>query len=59
MILFDTNTDTSQVIATRTYTERRFNGVLPLQVNGNYAVWEQSAYQAEDGRADQSRHHPV
>jgi len=49
MILFDTGTDTSQVIATRTYTERRLNGVLPLQVNGNYAVWEQSAIKRKTG----------
>jgi hypothetical protein len=42
VILFDTNTHTSQVIATKTNTERRFKFVLPIQVNGNYAVWEQS-----------------
>jgi hypothetical protein len=42
VILFDTGTGTSQVIATRTNTERRFKFVLPIQVNGNYAVWEQS-----------------
>ena len=40
--MFDTGTGTSQVIATRTNTERRFKFVLPIQVNGNYAVWEQS-----------------
>ena len=49
VILFDTGTGTSQVIATRTYTERRLNGVLPLQVNGNYAVWEQSAIKRKTG----------
>ena len=42
VILFDTSTGTSQVIATKTNTERRFKFVLPIQVNGNYAVWEQS-----------------
>jgi hypothetical protein len=42
VILFDTGTGTSQVIATRTNTEQRFKFVLPIQVNGNYAVWEQS-----------------
>jgi hypothetical protein len=42
VILFDTGTGTSQVIATRTNTQRRFKFVLPIQVNGNYAVWEQS-----------------
>ena len=40
VILFDTGTGTSQVIATRTNTERRFKFVLPIQVNGNYAVWD-------------------
>jgi hypothetical protein len=50
VILFDTSTDTSQVIATRTNTERRFNGVLPIQVNGNYAVWEQSAIKRKTGQ---------
>ena len=49
MILFDTSTDTSQVIATVTSTERRRKGVLPLQVNGNYAVWEQSVITRKTG----------
>lgn len=49
MILFDTSTDTSQVIATRTSTEQRLKGALPLQVNGNYAVWEQSAIKRKTG----------
>lgn len=49
VILFDTSTDTSQVIATRTNTERRFKGVLPIQVNGNYAVWEQSEVRRKTG----------
>ena len=49
VILFDTSTDTSQVIATRTNTERRFKFVLPIQVNGNYAVWEQAEIKRKTG----------
>jgi hypothetical protein len=49
VILFDTSTDTSQVIATRTDTEKRFKFVLPIQVNGNYAVWEQSDVKRKTG----------
>ena len=49
VILFDTGTGTSQVIATRTNTQKRFKFVLPIQVNGNYAVWEQSAVKRKTG----------
>jgi hypothetical protein len=49
VILFDTSTDTSQVIATRTDTERRRKEVLPIQVNGNYAVWEQLDIKQQTG----------
>ena len=49
MILFDTSTDTSQVIATRTDTEKRFKSVLPIQVNGNYAVWQESTVKRKTG----------
>lgn len=49
VILFDTSTDTSQVIATRTDTEKRFKSVLPIQVNGNYAVWQQSTVKRKTG----------
>ena len=49
VILFDTSTDTSQVVATRTNTERRFKFVLPIQVNGNYAVWEQAEIKRKTG----------
>ena len=49
VILFDTSTDSSTVIATRTNTKKRFKFVLPIQVNGNYAVWEQSAVKRKTG----------
>lgn len=42
VVLFDTSTATTHVLATRTNTERRLKLVLPIQVNGNYAVWEQA-----------------
>jgi outer membrane protein assembly factor BamB len=49
VILFDTNTDSSTVIATRTNTKKRFKFTLPIQVNGNYAVWEQSEVKRKTG----------
>ena len=40
IILFDTSTDSSLVIFSRTDTKRRAFEMLPIQVNGNFAVWE-------------------
>jgi hypothetical protein len=44
MVVFDTATSESEVVYTRSETERRFFQVLPTQVNGNYAVWQQAVF---------------
>ena len=44
VVLFDTSTATSEVLYTKTETERRAFDITPTQVNGNYAVWMQTTY---------------
>ncbi len=44
IVLFDTAASESQVVYTRSETDRRFFQVLPNQINGNYAVWQQVAF---------------
>lgn len=41
LILFDTSNDSSLVIYSKTDTKRRAFQMLPIQVNGNFAVWQQ------------------
>ena len=41
MVLFDTSTGTSQVLYSKTNTDKKSFDILPIQVNGNYAVWQQ------------------
>jgi outer membrane protein assembly factor BamB len=49
IILFDTTTSTSEVVYSRTRTERREFFILPIQVNGNYAVWHQATLSTRNG----------
>jgi len=49
IILFDTATDSSLVVYSKTDTERRAFGLLPIQVNGNFAVWERSTASQRTG----------
>jgi hypothetical protein len=44
IVLFDTATSESQVVYTRSETDRRFFQFLPTQVNGNYVVWQQTVF---------------
>jgi hypothetical protein len=44
IVLFDTSTLTSQVLYRKKATERRDFGLLTTQVNGNYAVWQQTVF---------------
>jgi outer membrane protein assembly factor BamB len=49
IILFDTSTGSSLVIYSRTDTERRGIDLLPIQVNGNFAVWQQVTFSKKTG----------
>lgn len=49
IVLFDTSTGTSQILYSKTNTDRRFFNILPIQVNGNYAVWQQLVISKKDG----------
>jgi hypothetical protein len=42
VVLFDTTTSTSEVVYSKTNTDHRQFFILPTQINGNYAVWQQS-----------------
>jgi hypothetical protein len=44
IVLFDTSTSTSQVLYSKKATDRRDFGIHPTQMNGNYAVWQQTVY---------------
>ena len=44
IVLFDTTTSESQVVYTKSETDRRYFQVLPTQINGNYAVWQQTVF---------------
>jgi hypothetical protein len=44
IVLFDTSSATSDVIYSKTDTDRRSFSILPIQVNGNYAVWQQATF---------------
>lgn len=44
VVLCDTSTSTSQVLYRKEATDRRDFVLLPTQVNGNYAVWQQSVF---------------
>jgi hypothetical protein len=44
IVLFDTTSATSEVIYSKTDTDRRSFFILPIQVNGNYAVWQQATF---------------
>jgi hypothetical protein len=46
VVLFDTSTGESEVLYTKRHTERRSYDVIPTQVNGNFAVWQQTAYRS-------------
>ena len=46
VVLFDIATGTSEVLYSKLDTDKRSFDVLPLQVNGNYAVWQQIAFRA-------------
>ena len=41
VVLFDISTGTSQVLYSKTNTDKKSFDILPIQVNGNYAVWQQ------------------
>ncbi len=49
VVLFDTSTATSQVVYSKTETDRRFFDIIPIQVNGNYAVWQQTVISKRTG----------
>ena len=49
VVLFDTSTATSQVLYSKTETDRRFFNIIPIQVNGNYAVWMQTVISKRTG----------
>ena len=42
IVLFDTTTSASEVVYSKTETDRRQFFILPTQINGNYAVWQQA-----------------
>jgi hypothetical protein len=44
VVLFDTSTGDSEVLYTKRQTQRRLFDVIPTQVNGNFAVWQQTVY---------------
>jgi hypothetical protein len=46
VVLFDTSTGESEVLYARRHTDRRSFDVVPTQVNGNFAVWQQAIYNA-------------
>ena len=48
IVLFDISTGTSQVLFSKTNTDRRFFSIVPGQVNGNYAVWWQVVIRWKD-----------
>jgi hypothetical protein len=48
IVLFDLAEGTSQVLYSKTHTDRRFYILYAGQVNGNYAVWSQDARSEED-----------
>lgn len=50
IVLFDTSTSTSQVVYSKTETDRREFFILPTQVNGNYAVWLQAVISKKTGQ---------
>lgn len=50
VVLFDIATGTSQVLYSKTHTERRLFFVFPSQVNGNYAVWETFVLRKKNGQ---------
>jgi hypothetical protein len=50
VVLFDTSTATSQVVYSKTETERRVFDIIPIQVNGNYAVWQQAIFSRRTGK---------
>jgi len=50
IVLFDTSSATSQVIYSKTDTDRRSFSILPIQVNGNYAVWQQATFSNRTGQ---------
>lgn len=50
IVLFDTSTSTSQVLYSKTETDRREFFILPTQVNGNYAVWQQVVISKKTGQ---------
>lgn len=49
IVLFDTSTGTSEVIHSKTRTDRRDFFLLPIQVNGNYAVWQETVVKRSNG----------
>jgi hypothetical protein len=50
VVLFDTSTSTSQILYSKTETDRKFFDIIPIQVNGNYAVWMQTVISKKTGR---------
>jgi hypothetical protein len=46
VVLFDTSTGGSEILYAKRNTERRFFDVVPTQVNGNFAVWQQVAHRS-------------
>jgi hypothetical protein len=52
VILFDTSTGESEVLYTRRRTDRRSFDVIPTQVNGNFAVWQQVVHRRNGSVVD-------
>jgi hypothetical protein len=49
VVLFDTTTLASEVVYTKPDTDRREFTIIPTQVNGNYAVWQQLVFSTRTG----------
>jgi hypothetical protein len=49
VMLFDTMTLVSEVVYTKQDTDRRDFTIIPTQVNGNYAVWQQLVFSNRTG----------
>ena len=49
VVLFDTTTLVSEVVYAKPDTDRREFTIIPTQVNGNYAVWQQLVFSNRTG----------
>jgi hypothetical protein len=52
IILFDTSTGDSEVLYSKRRTQRRLFEIIPTQVNGNFAVWQQVVHRLNGSVVD-------